>query len=509
MADLDDIEKIIAKVSPYYSDRAEKITKKMNDSFAMPTISSQSYELKYDSAQESLEPVYFWILDFARGHGGRLKNMEKITDTFTATPGSGQFGEMSQRVTYMQQQASKIMGDINTVIKSVLNLIYSLKEFQMRLSHYKLAESESKEEREAGLLALKQIWMDSVDVKRGNTSIKGLALSGNAPFAMLIDAFMAAKTIDDVDSIDLNERVKRILKPRVAEFFEWRERSYKELRKRYSIEKTYLKSQVASLRLYTRWARPYLKAIEELRMKETGRNPDLVNLFSTTRMQLTLMGKNTINFDDSVANKLLPDSFRGYQLKRKYHSVVVFDLTFRGMPQRIQTAQSANYSYGGLVEIKVSSYGLNDDELLLFNKKLDDTDLQQSLSLVEGMTEDSLKEIEEDVAEFTKEEELEEQEEEAAREAKAAEQDVNPFYALIFGEKKKKEKIKDKEDKKKAEEEAKVKKFEKEGIPLDNFVESQVRALAVDGAKKTAFLFYDVYKKAHQMPSHPNQFDYF
>ena len=58
MADVDDIEKIIAEVSPYYRTRAEKIEKKIKvDLFKDGTISSQQYDLQYDSSSESLEPV--------------------------------------------------------------------------------------------------------------------------------------------------------------------------------------------------------------------------------------------------------------------------------------------------------------------------------------------------------------------------------------------------------------------------------------------------------------------
>jgi HD superfamily phosphohydrolase YqeK len=39
--------------------------------------------------------------------------------------------------------------------------------------------------------------------------------------------------------LDLNDRVKRILEPRIAEFLQWKEISEQELRKRFNIEKNY------------------------------------------------------------------------------------------------------------------------------------------------------------------------------------------------------------------------------------------------------------------------------
>ena len=64
---------------------------------------------------------------------------------------------------------------------------------------------------------------------------------GQSAFITLIDAFLSVKTVKDVDNLDLNERVKRIVKERLAEFNIWLGESESELRKRYEIEKSYLR----------------------------------------------------------------------------------------------------------------------------------------------------------------------------------------------------------------------------------------------------------------------------
>ena len=115
---------------------------------------------------------------------------EKIIDNFTSSPGSGHFGELGQRATIMQQQGAKILADINAVLRSVLNLIYDLKDFKMRLSQYGGLKSKDKLIRDAAILSLKQIWMDKVDIQKGNSSIKSMAL-GQAGFITLIDAFLS------------------------------------------------------------------------------------------------------------------------------------------------------------------------------------------------------------------------------------------------------------------------------------------------------------------------------
>jgi len=251
----------------------------------------RSHTIIYDSPSETLEPVYFWVLDmmnnFFKG------KVEKVIDNFTSSPGSGHFAEIGQRKSIMQKNVSETMGTVNTVIKSIINLIYDLKEFEIRLEHYKLANSKNKEEAEAGLLALKQIWMDNVDIKRGQGSINGLT-SGNLNFITLRDAFMSANSLKDVDKIDLNDRVKRILKPRLAEFLEWKVKSELEIRQRFNIEKNYLKSQANMLQLYSRWVKPYLKAAAELEMKDDSKSPELITAFNTIIFELLIKRSNKL-----------------------------------------------------------------------------------------------------------------------------------------------------------------------------------------------------------------------
>ena len=104
-----------------------------------------SFKMTYDSQQAQLETIYYWLLDFVQDMGLDVK---KVTDNFMSSPGSQHFAEMGQRATRMQEEGMKILGGLNQVIKSSLNLIYDLKEFKMRLAHYDDARSENKEEKE-------------------------------------------------------------------------------------------------------------------------------------------------------------------------------------------------------------------------------------------------------------------------------------------------------------------------------------------------------------------------
>lgn len=476
-----DIDNSIAEVSSYYAKR-----KKRKDKGVDITIPSAQHQLVYNSSLQTLEPIYFWILDFINNmFGGRV---EKIVDNFASSPGSGHFAELQGRVSQMQQEASRVLGTVNNILRGVLNLIYDLKEFKIRLSHYDEANLKDEKRAEAGLLALKQMWIDRVDIQRGAGSINAMT-TGNLQFVTLRDAFMATKTIEDVDKLDLNERVKRILEPRLQEFLEWKKRSEQELRKRFEIEKTYLKSQVNALKLNARWAKPYLKAAQQLTQSaELGKRPELVNIFNTVFLELSLMGQNPVDVKQAVVNKDLPEDFKKIKKLRTYNSVVFVDFNFRGIPSR--TGQ--HYVFGGRAEVTFKAYALNDDELKLLKQKLSENDLEESLKLVQGMTDESLQEIKADIDEFFGDKEKEAEE-------KAKEEDTNPFSALFSFLKPGKKDKKTDEDKEKEE----IDKLRQKGIPKDKYPELYIRKLAEATAINLCYTVFDIYKKAHDMASLP------
>lgn len=441
-----------------------------------------SHKLVYDSSSETLEPIYFFIIDLLNDFGLSPK---KYIDNFSSTPGSGHFAELGQRATIMQQQATKLLGDVNTVLRSVLNIIYDLKEFKIRLEHYQGFKSEKRETREAAILALKQIWMDKVDIMKGNSSIKAMAL-GQAGYQTLIDAFLIAKDDKDINGIDLNDRVKRILKPRIQEFNLWLRESERELRKRYELEKTYLRSQVNSLKLYARWVRPYLKAAQDLEAKEPGREPELVKTFNTIMLQLTLLGKRDLDIHDEALKGNLPADFAGEKLqrtfKRKYYSCILVDFTFRGIPQRV--SQQAHYVFGGRADVTFQAYSLNDDELKKIDEVMKESEVGDVLNLIEGTTTNSLGELQEEINSF-----LEENPEEEKEKPKDS---SNPFLAM-FGRYNEQP-----APKKKGEE-----KPRKITVVPDSWIEiNHFRPLTAFNAKELVYQIFDVYKKSHGMPSY-------
>jgi len=479
----EDILKIVAEINPRYRDPTEKDKVKPKPVWENTLI--------YDSTSETLEPIYFWMLEMIEKF---VAPAEKLVDNFVAAPGSGYFAELGARATRMQEEGMKILGSVNTVIKSIINIIYDLKEYEIRLKHYELAKSKNKEEKEAGILALKQIWMDNVDIKRGRGSINMLAY--DLSFTTLRDAFMKAESIEDVDRMDLNDRVKRILKPRVAEFLEWKKRSESELKKRFEIERTYLKSQVSALQLYSRWAKPYLRAAEQLRMKETA-SANLVKSFNTVILGVTLFATKKLDVRELAYNKELPINFTNLKLKRNYYACVLIDFNFRGIPRRV--TQEGHYAFGGRATVNFSAFALNDDELKLFRKKLEESEISDALKLVDETTSGSLEQLKDDLDKY-----LEKKPEKEKEEEEKKEEEVNPFGALFSFPKS--EKNKKEEDK--SEEPEKNEGTGKKCIQQDSFKESVVRKLAEMQAAEGCFNLFNIYKKTHDMAAPQRDVDF-
>jgi len=484
------IAQILGKINPKkYAENGDELLKKYKHPSAIPAeeIKEQpiaKHGLVYDSSSETLEPVYFFILDLMNDF---KLDTEKIIDNFTSSPGSGHFAELGQRATIMQQQGTKILGDVNTVLRSVLNIIYDLKEFRIRLSHYDSLKTDKKE---AAILALKQIFMDKVDITKGNSSIKAMAI-GQAGYQTLIDAFLFSKDVKDVDKLDLNDRVKRILRPRILEFGDWLEHSEKELRKRYELEKTYLQSQVNSMKLYARWAKPYLKAAQQLEMKEVGREPALVKAFNTILLELTLLGKQKIDPKEEAISGNLPKEIERMKIKRDYYFCTLVDFRFRGIPQRV--SQQAHYAFGGRAEVSFKAYVLNSEELEKFEEELEASDVQDVLKLIEGSTGESLEKLQDEISFFLEEKNEKEMKGQQKTEKTEGNDQSNPFTALIGGY-----------DKPSADKSpGKTEKKESWWPEKESFIEEKsLRPLTEEKAKETTFKIFDVYKKAHGMPSY-------
>ena len=430
----------------------------------------EQHKVVYDAYSQSLEQIYFWILDYVNEE---FKGAEKLVDNFISSTGSAHFAEMGQRATRMQEEAMKMFGMASTVVRGILNIIYDLKEWKLKLAPYDDLKFEDEGTRKAAMYSLKQTWMDNVDAKRGTTSIKQMSMQFD--FVTLIDAFMAVEDLKSIDKLDLNERVKRILQQRLSEFLRWIVESEKALKKRYEVEKIYLRSQVNTARLYARWLKPYLKAASELEQRMEA-NAGIVNMFNTSMFELVILAKGDYDPKRDIAQGELPEVFKKIKT-RKLTPLTVIEFIFRSVPER--TSQQGGYGFRGKVEVTFTSFALNDDELKVLKEKVEEDDLGDAYKWIAGATDESLGQIKDDLDELLGEKEEKKKEEE---------ENVNPFSALFsfisWGGKEEKMDL-------------------SRGIPKDSDEESILRSQAILSARWDCRRLWNSFKNAHGMLGYP------
>lgn len=446
-------------------------------------IDEGGYRIIYDSFSEGLEPIYYWILDYMRDtYWGAGLEVSKTMDKFEASAGGGFFGDLGTRASIMQDRAMKMMTTINAVTRSVLNILYDLKEFDQRLGLYRDLKSDDKNKKETARLALKQFWMDRVDIQRGRASINMLAQQ--LQFVTLRDAFMAADSPESVSKpvekggMDLNERVKRILAPRIAEYLTWETISGRELDRRYSIEKSYLKSQVESLKLYAQWAKPYFQAAKKLEAASFG-SADLLTTFNTLQIQATLFGTKK-------------------QEKKDWFTCVEISFDFRTIPHTVkQTQTGLHYTQGGRVDIQFRGFGLSKEE----KEAVENFEFHEALDMA-NLNESVIREIEDAVKNYLDEGEKEfesvEEKVEFLRELVKETTDKNVKKKLMDDIERLKKNLKEKE-KSPGPFKALFEGFQLPKLFEKKKDESEDRGKSISEAVGKAYQIYNVYKKAHGM----------
>ena len=434
----------------------------------------EKHVISYDSPQSSLESIYFWIINYLNvNYNGERPT--KFTDNFSASPGSAYYGELGQRATIMQTEGMRVLGSANQVLKSVLSLIYDLKEFEIRLQIYDKLNSKKKEEQDAAKISLKQVWMDTVDAKRNNTSLKAMAFGQGSAFVTLIDGFMAAEDESlkyKGSELDLNERVKRIIQQKIMEFNIWVKESEKELRKRYEIEKLYLKSQVNTVKLYARWAKPYLRAARALEQGDFSKNVNLVNAFGSASLELTIMGQGNVPVSDLIDQGAVDKIFR--KVEKRFYAIIILELSYGGTPERTQQGNT----FKGYVEAKFTSYALSKDEIKILKEEMEKDDFGEVFKQIEGATTDSLEKLQADLDYFL--DEKKENKEEKKEESN------DPFTALFSLFKSEKKDDKDKKDKPK--------------ITSDSEIEKAMRSVFLIESRRNCQKMYESFKKSKGLP---------
>jgi len=161
---------------------------------------------------------------------------------------------------------------------------------------------------------------------------------------------------------------------------------------------------------------------------------------------------------------------------------MIIEFSYKSYPERLQ---SQGYGFRGKVEVTLTSYGLNDEEVKILKKMIEKDDLDDLVSILEKSTDESLGKVQEEIDHFLNEKEK--------KDEKKKEVDSDPFSELFSFLKIKKEEKKD----------------ESKGIKPDSEIDKVLRARTIIDARKRCNKFYYVYKKAHGMAGFDSQEEVF
>ncbi|MEK6956276.1 MAG: hypothetical protein AABW52_06445, partial [Nanoarchaeota archaeon] len=346
--------------------------------------------------------------------------------------------------------------------------------FEIRLKPYSDLKDPnvSAEEKDAAMRSLKGVWMDQVDARKGRGSINLLAQDLN--FVTIRDAFFHVNNVDKIKDLDLNERVKTLLKRKLSEFVEWHRVSEQEIRTRYNVERKYLKSQEGTLKLYANWAKPYLKAANKLKMKEFDK-ANIVNAFSNMEFEIKLHGKREIKPGS------IHESFKEVVLERKYFSVVEITMHFRSVPSVMSGQGGRHYVHGGRTDISFKAYGLDDIEL----SAVESADFDEDLKLIGDYVGGSLDEISDEIAKYSSLDLSPKKEEKVVKKSSGSNIE-NPFAGIVasFSNMFAAPKFFD---------------FSSDHNKKLDFLYTELSQKCKSDAEDKAYLVYNVYKKTHGM----------
>jgi len=238
--------------------------------------------------------LYYWVLQQMFDVG--YPKVIKITDLFTASEHSSFWGGAAQRLGLQQDKVMTFLASIGKMVKELFQLVREMRWIDERMGYYEGA----KRNVESAEITLKGIWVDMVDgVAPGGqkTNVNLFLMAQQLQFVTLPDFFFSAhpKTFEDVDRVvdklEVNQAVKRVLKRKLFAYIRWRDETYKELETRRLFTLRYLRQHFNIIKMYMNWVKPYLKHIERLQTDVSKlNNAELIAAFEGSLVDIEVMG---------------------------------------------------------------------------------------------------------------------------------------------------------------------------------------------------------------------------
>ena len=287
----------------------------------------------------NIEQIYYWYVKFYKEMQG-CEKVVKITDNMSTSVASSLFGNIQSRISAQQNQASQYLKGISEMVKGLFQIVREIRVIDDRLSYYKDSEQENKDLARSSEIVLKGFWIDQVEGGSKNpTSVYGMAQQ--VGFTILPDLFFSFrptsknKIEDEVDKLKFNRKIKEILMRKLRQYYEWKERTKKELEQRRMFEIKYLRQHHDTIRLYVSWIKPYLRNIKRLQLHEKAMDSAaVIHSFETNLLEIETLycrggfGKAPLNAEKKsevygciswhVTYRVKPElSFHSYEYQNK------------------------------------------------------------------------------------------------------------------------------------------------------------------------------------------------
>jgi hypothetical protein len=340
------------------------------------------YYLGVSSWHQSIEPYYFWCVNFLEHIG--FPTIEKVTDVFTAAEHSSFYGAAGQRLGLAQDKVSQYLATIGKMVKDLFQLVRELRWIDERLEIYREAFGVDKEGKKTergpqkgAELALKGMWVDLVDGVVGGqrTGSNLFVMAQQLQFTSLPDLFFAvnSRNMEELDKAveeqakEFNVQVRNLLKRKLQQYMAWRTSTFDEMKTRKQFTLDYLRQHYHVIRMYMNWIKPYIKHIERLTgQQDLLQNPRLIAAFESSLVEIELLARSSP------------------QEKKKGYACILMTFEYHTKPS-MQYQGDAGYHRGpihvGETRITWRSYAWTDEQIknYLAMKNMEDLELLASI----------------------------------------------------------------------------------------------------------------------------------
>lgn len=354
----------------------DEITRDFHDYTGYPKP-NKKFRLNYQSENYSVEEMYFWMI----GHALEARSMpyiQKITDMFAASQGSTIFGDLGQRLTAMQNQASQLLMTTNNMIKDLFKKVRDMRKLRERLSYYKKSSyskefsDRKKEAAHAAENTLKDLWITLVEGGGENPgSVYGMARK--VDFVVLPDLFFQAPPLKEDEikkyckELDFNPAVKLALERKMYQFYIWKKGTGEELKFKENMLKKSIYQHYQNIKLYLNWIKPYIKNSQQLTM-----NSDLMDAYGIISSFQTSMVEIEVMVHQPIKKVKYSNEKLGKKEEEMFHAVILMHFLYETSPEMNFHAkdsyQQKGPSHVGRVSATLRSYGWTEKEMENYKK---------------------------------------------------------------------------------------------------------------------------------------------